>query len=533
MGIRFPKRTSLIGTSLILLEVAEMYMRNHAMWSIAMVILISTGAIFGLSSSSIGAALKGSIAPCYSKSLPTLGVRDKSGKSVVAQSLKSLAAGRKVILYFWSGKDTKMGDELRTLADFQPSHQKDYAVVAIAFPVGGDEHNVASRTKSAAYPRLNIIFDDRRSVYSQYCTPSKSECRSTFILDKQGRITDCRTGTDRVQGLSQWLKDHTRPVDGRDDINDHPYSREIRRAIGLKYMSLGEDGRFRPNDPIHTEDFVGCIKKAMAARKPDAEEDQSVDLPEPEKPRDNINKMQAAKFLVAASLTPQQFDTVCKRCGNPVYYLSDFLDVTKVAQWAMPYVAASVYSGWMPDTYSLQPDQPIGRGYAAALLVRAFPDSSAKTGLIVKVPPDKLERAQSLRIVCDEADAESGDADVYLEKGCTPSLAFVQAPGVIGYCKSEDEARQLRVGSNPVVVEATDVRRGYDGRWELVISSSAAKEIRDADQKGLFLKMWRVAVVGMLANRTLPTAKPQAGASDAPASGAPAATSPSAEAGTE
>ena len=272
------------------------------------------------------------------------------------------------------------------------------------------------------------------------------------------------------------------------DAKDSPFAQEIGVAIKLGHMNLIGGPDFQPAGKVKAKDFISCIMRGIsksgfiAALEPEADDPEAL-----------ITRQQAVKFLATAIYTPQQIEFIGKQCGEPHLYLSDFPDAEDVASWAKLYYAAAVYKGWVPDKDRLSPNEEITREYAAALLARAFPDPNDFTGLVVYVNSADFKRAQSIQIVSDGLNATP--EVLYPDPNSMPSFAFLGAPGIVSYCKSMDEAKERRVGQNPLEVTAADVRKGSAGRTQIVLSANDAMMVWGADATGLFRRTWRVAIV--------------------------------------
>lgn len=119
-------------------------------------------------------------------------------------------------------------------------------------------------------------------------------------------------------------------------------------------------------------------------------------------------------------------------------------DIGDVASWAESCVAAAVYKGWIPERYRIYPNEEATREFAATLLACAFPDPTAYTGLAITVCAPNFKRSMSIQIVAD-------GEPVYPSQDGLHSIAFTGSPGIASYCSSLEEAKQRRVGSNPLV----------------------------------------------------------------------------------
>lgn len=270
------------------------------------------------------------------------------------------------------------------------------------------------------------------------------------------------------------------------DLRDCAYQAEICTALRLGYMSGDGNSSFKPDGQVRAKDFLACIKRGMSKVGLTSEADCRI-----ENPNAVISRQQAVKMLVSSVLTPSQVELIGKRCGGPPIYLSDFVDAGDVASWAERYVAAAVYQGWIPERYRLYPKEDASREFIAALLVRAFPDPSSYTGLVVYVSDSSFRRAQCIQIVSENPASEV----VYPAADGMPSISFASSPGVASYCASLVDAKERRVGSNPLEVSGTRVQRGKGGRIQIVLPAEDAQKVLAANDQGLFLKTWRVAIV--------------------------------------
>lgn len=280
------------------------------------------------------------------------------------------------------------------------------------------------------------------------------------------------------------------------DIGDSSYRSEIEQAVKLGYMSLVDGTSFKPEGRIRAKDFFACIQRGLSKAGLTAGSDCR-----PEDPNAWLTRQQAVKMLALSMLTRDQLELVGKQCGGPPLYLSDFADANDVASWAEPCVAAAVYKGWVSERYRLYPKEDATRGFAAALLARAFPDQTAFTGLVVYVGASNFKRAMCLQIVTD-------DQTVYPAQDGVPSIAFSGAPGVASYCSSLEEAKMRRVGSNPLAVAAIRAQKGRRGELQIVVPAEEAQKILMANQQGLFLETWRVAVIAVEPGAQMATAVP-------------------------
>jgi hypothetical protein len=277
------------------------------------------------------------------------------------------------------------------------------------------------------------------------------------------------------------------------DIGDSAYKSEIEVAVKLGYMSLVDGSSFKPDGKIRAKDFLSCIRKGMSAVGVTSDSESTV-----ENPKAWITRQEAMKMLVSCLLTREQLDLLGKQCGGTSLYLSDFTDANDVASWAESYVAAAVFRGWVPDRARLYPKEDATRGFAAALLARAFPDQTAFTGLVVYVCAPNFKRAMCVQVI-------SEDQTVYPAQDGLPSIAFSSAPGIASFCPSLEEAKKRRVGFNPLVVAAERVQRGRKGEVQLIVPADEAQKIVAANQQGLFLKTWRVAIIEVPSTGVQPT----------------------------
>lgn len=291
-----------------------------------------------------------------------------------------------------------------------------------------------------------------------------------LLLPRSLRAADI--GTVQVPGLS--------------DLRDCTYQAEIGAALRLGYMSGADTSSFKPDGRVRAKDFLACIKRGMSKVGLTSEAECKIG-----NPNAVISRQQAVKMLVTSVLTPEQVELIGQQCGGPPLYLCDFVDAGDVASWAEAYVAAAVYRGWIPERYRLYPKEDASREFVATLLVRAFPDPSAYSGLVVYVSDPSFRRAQCIQIVSDDPASEA----VCPAADGMPSMSFTSSPGLASYSASLDDARERRVGSNPLEVTGTRVQRGRGGRIQIVLPAEDAREVLAANDQGLFLKTWRVAIV--------------------------------------
>jgi len=275
------------------------------------------------------------------------------------------------------------------------------------------------------------------------------------------------------------------------DAVGHQYESEIALAVSLGYMTTVDSvGRFKPKEQITAEGFVGCVKKALSISGMPAQPDLTLD-----NPGAGINKMQAAKLMAGLVLSPEQIARISLLCTCPGEYLADFNDGDAIAPWAGPFVAAAVYKGWMPDQSFLRPDQLISRGYAAALLARAFPKVMEYSGIIVVLPECEFSKTPSVQIVCDDPGFSPHVLYPDPDPAHRPSKPFFQAPGMLSYCATAKAVSADRCLSNPLTVYATSSRTDQYNRCEIAITAADAQKIVDADPWTLLLRTCRVAVV--------------------------------------
>lgn len=272
------------------------------------------------------------------------------------------------------------------------------------------------------------------------------------------------------------------------DVKGRAFEQEVGLALKLGYMNLIGDSAFKPEGTVLAKDFISCVDRGLRNVGLSAAAQLPADDPEAE-----ITRQQAVKLLVTGVLTADQIELIGRQCGGAYLYLSDFLDAGRVAPWAEPYFVAAVYKGWVQDTTRLLPDGLATREFAAAILARAFPDPAAYTGLVVYVDPAQLRRAQFIQIVSDGL----GPATevLYPDPKNMPSFAFLGTPGIASFCDSLDEAKERRVGANPLEVAAADVRQGAGGSLQFVLSPEDAMAVWGGDVMGLFRRTWRVAIV--------------------------------------
>lgn len=430
-------------------------------------------------------AIPGGQAPGYNSDLGSLGVQTATKQSLKGKTLADLAGQRKLVIYFWSAQVGKCESELSALSAFRSSEGGEYKILAVAFPVLGDENNSLSRRAAARHADIDIIFDDGRKLYSLYCPSDKSQTRSSFIIDKNGLIERARVGDLRQNDLMDWLGGEHAIPGVPPDVQNHPQLVEIMKSLQLKYMSLPDGVNFKPNATIRAQDFLACVKKVLQLSGL-----SDYTMNPPDQPAQSITRQQAAKLIACAAFSQADIDTIAGKGGGATLYLSDFLDSRDIAKWAEPYYTASVYQGWLPDRYRLDPLKYATRAYIATMLVRAFPPLDAYTGLIVRVAD--IRRAQTVQIITD--DPATGVKVLYPNEDNLPPVVFLQSPGMVSYCKSEAEAQDRRAGKHPLVVTATSVRIGKGGKQQIVLSTEDAGLVEEADKVGLFLRSWRVAI---------------------------------------
>lgn len=440
-------------------------------------------------------------APRYGDPVSQLGVKNYS-KKPIADSLEALASGKKLLLYFWSPQDRMSEMELSALESYRSANPGALKIVAVSFPASGDADNAQGRQASDKHSSLEIVFDDSRQLYSLYCPKDKSESGSAFLVSATGVLTALRVGADRNGDLIGWLTaalggkapsppQQVQPVDDTprcpEDVKDHVFQYEIMAAAKLGYMTVPDGAHFKPDAPVLAKDFVDCLKRLPS-------EEMKGAISAPDKPDEPVTREQATKLFAMAVYSREQIDAMMDACDGAPVYLSDFVDGREVSSWAENCFALAVFRGWISDRYRLYPKEQATRGYIASLLARAFPGGEhSYTGLVVHVPPSEFQRAQSLQIVTESADASSVDV-LYPDKQHLPPLAYLQSPGMVSYCTSVDDAMARRTGKNPLVVTATDVRK-VDGKWQLVLDPADAERARKEDRNSLILRTWRVAVV--------------------------------------
>ena len=271
------------------------------------------------------------------------------------------------------------------------------------------------------------------------------------------------------------------------DAEGCAFEQEVGVALKLGYMNLIDEG-FNPAGEVLAKDFVACVGRGMAKVGLPVE-----GQPTPDDPEAPITRQQAVKLLVTSILTADQIELICRWCGGPRLYLSDFFDADDVASWARPYYTVAVYNGWIPDASTLSPEEAASREYVAALVARAFPDPDDFSGLAVYVDTPDFRRAQLVQLVSDGLG--SSPQILYPDPGNMPSYAFFGAPGIVSYCGSLEEAKERRVGSNPLGVVAAEVRKGDRGAVQVVLSPDDAVKVWGADATGLFRRTWKVAII--------------------------------------
>ncbi|MDO8587910.1 MAG: thioredoxin family protein [Armatimonadota bacterium] len=417
----------------------------------------------------------GSPAPCFNTSLSQLAVKDANHKAI-GGSLADKSSGFPMVLYFWSSQDPRCERELSVLSRFRQRLSGIAKFVVVAFPAYGDEKNAKNRAK---VPKgLDIVFDDGRKLYSEYCPPDKSHSKSAFLIDPRGKITALRVGADRSNDLGEWLS----------EIYPPPYYDEIKLALRLGYLSPGAD----PYANVRAGDFAACLNRLY-------QQGCSAFTPKPpNKPNEMITKQQAVTLLVSCMLSDKDLADIEVMCGGKdSNYLGGsgaqgFKDGDSIT-WARRICTAAVYKGWIPDREKLSPNEPATRGYIAALLVRAFPDPKGTTGLVIHVPRD-FNTCQTIQVIPDQMTDTS--EVVYPQTKYLPSASFQQSPGMVSFpLPGDDVALRRRVGSRPMEVTAIRVQKGPSYQWQLVLSNEDAARVREADQESQFMRCWRVAIL--------------------------------------
>lgn len=272
------------------------------------------------------------------------------------------------------------------------------------------------------------------------------------------------------------------------DIVGNKFQTEITNALELGYLSKDAKGLFNPDGNIKTQDYLGCIKKAATVCGL-----VNLEIPKPGNPTALISKQDAITLLVNNLLTPEQIKTILLNTGSEKDYLADMLDAIDVNPAAAKAMAVAVYKGWVPDKEKLWADRPANRAYTSALLTRAVPNPNGYTGLAVIWNGEPLVRLMFVQFGCKNEDGTFNL--LYPDLSTLPSFSYIEAPGVVSYSKSLEEAKERRVGVNPLVVEAQNVEKTNTGGYKVTLSNEDITKIRELNQKWLFLKTWRVALV--------------------------------------
>ena len=272
------------------------------------------------------------------------------------------------------------------------------------------------------------------------------------------------------------------------DIDGNKFQAEIFNALELGYLSIDAKGFFNPDGNIKTQDYLGCIKKAANVCGL-----IDLEIPKPANPTAPISKQDAVTLLVNNLLTPEQIKTILLNTGSEKDYLADMLDATEVDPAAAKAIAVAVYKGWIPDKEKLWADKPANRAYTSALLTRAAPNPKGYTGLAVIWNGEPLVRLMFVQFGCKNEDGTFNL--LYPDLTTLPSFSYIEAPGVVSYSRSLDEAKERRVGVNPLVIEAQKIEKTNTGGYTVTLSPEDATKIRELNQKWLFLKTWRVALV--------------------------------------
>lgn len=169
--------------------------------------------------------------------------------------------------------------------------------------------------------------------------------------------------------------------------------------------------------------------------------------------------------------------------------------------WSTPFIVVAIKNGIITgyQDKTFKPDKTVTRAEAFAMIVRTLKqipedvllklgiaqDTGLYTGLLIDCRGLEIEGGMSPQLLDEDGNVVYGNMEL---------TEYLETVGVMGYYKSEDAAKE-RVGANPLVVTAIEVRGQGKVHIHPVVKNDDAKMILDENSKSKFLEKYRVAVL--------------------------------------
>lgn len=214
------------------------------------------------------------------------------------------------------------------------------------------------------------------------------------------------------------------------------------------------------------------------------------------KPSDSITREEIASVLV--NVMGKKDEVVNQPVGDlKKYSMKDM----PFDAWSTPYIVVAIKNGIITGykDKTFKPKKTVIRAEAFTMIVRTLrqipqdvllkfgiaSDTGLYTGLLIDCRGLEIEGGMSPQILDEDGNVVYGDMEL---------TEYLQTMGVMGYYKSEESAKE-RVGANPLVVTAVEVRGQGKVLIHPVVKNDDAKMIKDENAKAKFLEKYRVGVL--------------------------------------
>lgn len=303
------------------------------------------------------------------------------------------------------------------------------------------------------------------------------------------------------------------------DIKGHWGEKNIKRLVEMGAIAGYPDGTFKPNAHISRAEVITIIIKSLKLEDIDVDNYQVpyTDVsqnhwaykfiligaakgitPEENKfrPKDLATRVEIATMIINAMGKKGQAKALTLDPNFPQYIT--FKDVSPQSSYSGYIALASrekIIEGYQDGTF--KPNKNVTRAEATTMIVRMLDKISAKeftalrrftgegyTGLIIDCRGMEIFSSQSPKIYDTEGNIVYG----------IMSTLPPEELGVLGYYNDMEKAKE-RVGDNPLIIPAVEIKKQGEIPVYPVISKEDAIKIKEENKKTAFLESWAVAII--------------------------------------
>lgn len=265
------------------------------------------------------------------------------------------------------------------------------------------------------------------------------------------------------------------------DVSDDP---DVLYVVQQGWMQGTPDGYFHPDKPVTVGDFARVLSRFAASRRWEGRLELDAS-----RPGDLMNTLRAVVALTRLTLPPERF--------TPSPALDDTL--LQLPPWARPYVYQARQQGYIRSPQEASPQQVLKRRQLAIWLARLAPPpptlqiaslqpaaaakgASAHTGMVIDA------RGLGMRSCMSPVILDTSGRQIYPDPNHLPTVDYIQEYGIADFVKMEQQSQ--RAGDNPLYVRPLRVQGA--AKDTVIISTSDAARVLEAERQSGFLKRWRV-----------------------------------------